>query len=146
MVECRCPFVMEFFGAEQQSCVSYLLTEFMPGGDIKALMDTRKTLPVAEARFYLAYVIHVFCIFTICSVYALCALCMHCVHTECTVNESRFSHMHCCTGALLLRVRHVRSGRDACQGLDAPRPQDGEHHDFKERIRKGMLSTIEPPA
>ena len=65
MVECRCPFVMEFFGAEQQSCVSYLLTEFMPGGDIKALMDTRKTLPVAEARIYLAHVIHVFCIRTV---------------------------------------------------------------------------------
>ena len=56
MVECRCPFVMGFFGAEQHGCVSYLLTEFMPGGDLKALMDARKTLPLAEARFYFACV------------------------------------------------------------------------------------------
>ena len=90
MVECRCPFLMGFFGAEQHNCVSYLLTEYMPGGDIKALMDTRKTLPIAEARFYLAYVTHVYCM---CTVYTL--------------------YMHC-TGALLFRVRHVRSGRDAC--------------------------------
>ena len=52
MVECRCPFLMGFFGAEQHNCVSYLLTEYMPGGDIKALMDTRKTLPIAEVRSY----------------------------------------------------------------------------------------------
>ena len=82
MVECRCPFVMEFFGAEQQSCVSYLLTEFMPGGDIKALMDTRKTLPVSEARVYIAHIIHVFCTRT---VYSLYAVCMHFVHCACTV-------------------------------------------------------------
>ena len=106
MVECRCPFLMGFFGAEQHNCVSYLLTEYMPGGDIKALMDMRKTLPIVEVRSYTLTTsfmptIYALCMHCVCTVYALCV---------CTVYTL---YMHC-TGALLFRVRHVRSGRDAC--------------------------------
>ena len=77
MVECRCPFLMGFFGAEQHNCVSYLLTEYMPGGDIKALMDMRKTLPIVEVRSYTL---------TTSFMPTIYALCIHCI---CTV-QARF--------------------------------------------------------
>jgi len=60
MAECRCPFVMGFFGASQQGPMSYLLTEFMSGGDLKQLMDAKTTLPPSEARFYFACVVEAF--------------------------------------------------------------------------------------
>ena len=60
MAECRCPFVMGFFGSHQSGDTSYLLTEALMGGDLKALMDDKTQLPMHEARFYFACVVAAF--------------------------------------------------------------------------------------
>jgi len=54
MSECRCGSVLGFFGSFIDDGASFMLTEYMAGGDLHQLLERRTTLPVAEARFYLA--------------------------------------------------------------------------------------------
>ena len=54
MTECRCGFICGFFGSFVGKGTSYILTEYMAGGDLGQLLGDNANTPIKDARFYFA--------------------------------------------------------------------------------------------
>ena len=54
LVKVEHPFIVELFSAFQTDTKFYLVLEYVPGGELFSYVKRRKTLPLSEARLYIA--------------------------------------------------------------------------------------------
>ena len=55
------PFIVEFRGASLIDPVYlYLLTEFIPGGELFTLLKSKEYFPIEQAKFYAAHIVTIF--------------------------------------------------------------------------------------